>query len=70
MATAKSPEALRLGWLLDAHHLAVGQVEPSLGTGTCDLCGFLIYSPSVRGSKHLPTGGESARVETWLEDNL
>ncbi len=58
-----------LGGLLDAHHLAVGQVEPPLGTGTCALCGFVIYTPSVQGLKHLPTGGEFSRVEAWLENN-
>jgi hypothetical protein len=63
-----SPEALRLGRLLDAHHPATDQVDPPL-TETCFRCGSLMYTPSPEGLKHLPAEVDFARVETWLADN-
>jgi len=65
----QSPEALRLGELLDANHPAAEQVELPPGTRTCAQCGFLMYTPSPEGLKHLPAGGEFSRVETWLEEH-
>lgn len=67
MADARSPQALGLGGLLDAHHPATEQVEPPL-TGTCARCDTLM-APSYGGLKHLPAEGEFSRVRKWLEDN-
>ena len=64
----RSPKALRLGRLLDAHHAATDLVQPS-PTGTCDVCGTLMYTPSPEGLRHLPSPGEFSRVQNWLEDN-
>jgi hypothetical protein len=63
----RSPEALRLGGLLDVHHPASDIVRPS-PMGTCDVCGSLMYSPTDEGLKHLPSEGEFLRVKKWLKD--
>jgi hypothetical protein len=64
----QSPEAHLLGGLLDADHPAIDLDRPS-HMGTCDRCGFLMYSPPDEGLRHLPAPGEFSRVETWLEEH-
>ena len=64
----QSPEALRLGGLLDVHHPASDLVRPS-PMGTCDVCGTLMYSPTDEGLRHLPSEGEFLRVKKWLKDH-
>ncbi len=64
----RSPEALRLGGLLDVHHPASDIVRPS-PMGTCDVCGTLMYSPTDEGLRHLPSEGEFLRVKKWLKDH-
>ena len=64
----QSPEALRLGGLLDGHHPASDLVRPS-HMGTCDVCGTLMYSPNHEGLLHLPSEAEFLRVKKWLNDH-
>jgi hypothetical protein len=65
---SQSPEALRLGGLLDGHHPAIDLDRPS-DMGTCDVCGTLMHSPTDEGLKHLPSEGEFLRVKKWLNDH-
>jgi hypothetical protein len=64
----RSPKALRLGRLLDAHHPATDLIQPPPNMGTCDVCGSLMYIPD-EVLMHRPAEGEFSRVQDWLEDH-